>query len=168
MAEEAQKRKAAATVRTHEAVATGTDASQAMESAADLTALLADHKSVCIDMRTHWLDLWAPNTSSKRSKKARRPRAEKAARPLCAFTQVRRRACSTQQRGWHVSFSSSTVIAPLTWRDLRRSRGLLMFSTERNWNIILIPMSELMAKSVLPIQIPVGIRQRSLCWPQIR
>ena len=52
MAEDAQKRITAATVRTHEAAATGTGASQAMESAADLAALLADHKSVCIDMRT--------------------------------------------------------------------------------------------------------------------
>ena len=39
-------------MRTHEAAGTGTDASKVMESAADLAALLADHKSVCIDMRT--------------------------------------------------------------------------------------------------------------------
>jgi len=52
MAEEAQKRITAATLRTHEAAATGADASQAMESAVDLAALLADHRSVCIDMRT--------------------------------------------------------------------------------------------------------------------
>ena len=51
MAEEAQKRITTATVRTHEATATGTDSSQAMEKAANLAVLLADHKSVCVDMR---------------------------------------------------------------------------------------------------------------------
>jgi len=52
MAEEAQKRITAATVRTHQADTAGNDSSVAMESAADLAALLADHKSVCVDMRT--------------------------------------------------------------------------------------------------------------------
>ena len=52
LAEEAQKRITAATIRTHQAAAAGNDSSMAIESAADLAALLADHKSVCIDMRT--------------------------------------------------------------------------------------------------------------------
>ena len=51
LAEEAQKRISAATKRTHDASVAGNDASKAMESAADLAALLADHKSVCVDMR---------------------------------------------------------------------------------------------------------------------
>ena len=50
-AEEAQKRIAAATVRTREAAAAGNDLSKAMESAADLVALFAEHKIVCADMR---------------------------------------------------------------------------------------------------------------------
>ena len=52
MAEEAQKRITAATVRTQEAAAPGNDSSKAMESAAELAALLGDHKQVCVDMRT--------------------------------------------------------------------------------------------------------------------
>ena len=52
MAEEAQKIITPATMRTHEAAPTSTDPSKVMESAADLAALLADHKSFCIDMRT--------------------------------------------------------------------------------------------------------------------
>ena len=52
IAEEAQKRITAATVRTHEAAATSTDSSKAMESAADLAPLLADHKSICVYMRS--------------------------------------------------------------------------------------------------------------------
>ena len=51
LAEEAQKRISAATKRTHEASVAGNDPSKAMESATDLAALLADHKSVCVDMR---------------------------------------------------------------------------------------------------------------------
>jgi hypothetical protein len=52
LAEEAQKRITAATKRTHEANVAGNNSSKAMESAADLAALLADHKTVCVDMRT--------------------------------------------------------------------------------------------------------------------
>ena len=63
MAEDAQKRIAAATVRAQkasaaeEAPSTAAGASEhasnkAMEAAADVAALLADHKSVCVDMRT--------------------------------------------------------------------------------------------------------------------
>ena len=52
LAENTQKRIHAATKRTHEADVAGKDSSEAMEVAADLAALLADHKTVCVDMRT--------------------------------------------------------------------------------------------------------------------
>ena len=63
MAEDAQKRIAAATVRAQKASAAEEassraagasehDSNNAMEAAADVAALLADHKSVCVDMRT--------------------------------------------------------------------------------------------------------------------
>ena len=52
MAEEAQKSITAAAVRTLEAVATSTDSSKAMESATALAALLPDHKSICVGMRS--------------------------------------------------------------------------------------------------------------------
>ena len=51
LAEEAQKRITAATKRIHDAKVAGNDPSKVMESAADLAALLADHKTVCVDMR---------------------------------------------------------------------------------------------------------------------
>ena len=46
LAEEAQKRIVAAMKRTHDADVAGNDPSKAMESAADLAALLAEHKTV--------------------------------------------------------------------------------------------------------------------------
>ena len=52
MAEEFQKRMGTAAVRTQQAAAAEKDSSSTMESAADLAALLADHKGVCVDMRT--------------------------------------------------------------------------------------------------------------------
>ena len=52
LAEEAQKRITAAVKRTQGANAAGNDPGNAMESAADLAALMADHKTVCVDMRT--------------------------------------------------------------------------------------------------------------------
>ena len=52
LAEEARKRIGAAAVRTREAACAGNETSKAMEPAADLAALLADHKSVLVDMRT--------------------------------------------------------------------------------------------------------------------
>ena len=52
LAEDFNKRITAATTRTHDADVAGNDSSKAMESAADLAALLADHKAVCVDMRT--------------------------------------------------------------------------------------------------------------------
>ena len=51
LAEQAQRRIIAAMKRTHEADVAGNDPSKAMESAADLAALLVDHKIVCADMR---------------------------------------------------------------------------------------------------------------------
>ena len=52
IADETQKIIATATVRTQQAAAPGNDSSTAMEPAADLAALLADHKAVYVDMRT--------------------------------------------------------------------------------------------------------------------
>ena len=52
LAEEAQTRITAATVRTQEATATTADLSKAIESATNVIALLADHKSSCVDMRS--------------------------------------------------------------------------------------------------------------------
>ena len=52
MAEDYQKRMGKAAVRTQQAAAAEKDSSSTMESAADLAALLADHKGVCVDMRT--------------------------------------------------------------------------------------------------------------------
>ena len=52
LAEDFNKRITAATKRTHEAYVAGNDSRKAMESAADLAALLADSMAVCVDMRT--------------------------------------------------------------------------------------------------------------------
>ena len=50
LAEDFTRRITAATRRQHEANVAEDDSSKAMESAADLAALLADHKTVCVDM----------------------------------------------------------------------------------------------------------------------
>ena len=52
MAEGAQKKIAAATVRTHVAASSGNDPSVAMEAAAHVAALQAEHTTMCIDMRS--------------------------------------------------------------------------------------------------------------------
>ena len=52
LAEELQKRIKAAEVRAQQAGDSESDVTTTMESAGDIAALLADHKSVCIDMRT--------------------------------------------------------------------------------------------------------------------
>ena len=52
MAEDLQKRIMAAEARAQEAAGREGDVTTSMESAGDLAALLADHKSTCIDMHS--------------------------------------------------------------------------------------------------------------------
>ena len=164
LAEEAQKRITAAVKRSQGVNVAGNDPGNAMESAADLAALMADHKTVCLDMRTLARSLGTDRFQKEIEESV--TAAQRKSRPATLRIHTGAPMSLFDPAAWvggFVEFFYGDCApnlerpAKISWRHLFK---YLMNREELEYHLDSdIAVS---ANATLPIQTPGGIRQSSL------